>query len=362
MGKLQALEGAVIGDYNPHDHVLRCPSPSINFAFGRGHGLPEGLTLALGGNPKGGKTLVSEAFVGQLHADDPTAIAAKFNTEFREQGQGTPESRKRMFGIDPERYIAWEVNSPMLIFDRVEKELAAYCQDGMPLKLLIIDSINGIQGRRAMNADTIETQQIGDWALTMGEGFKRILEVQRRFKFSLIFTCQIRMEMDRVEQMRGNKYKMNMPLAIQHYAEYFAFVEMNRNKDARTDLAGNEFRNEQRGDVAGKGDITAHKISFQVKESSCGPKGRKAEFTLDYNRGIINTHEEVFLLAKNRGVFSQPNNKTWEFGDRKWTGKENLLQALADDRVLCDAVMAEVYRRDGNEDDDVPEKAQPAAA
>lgn len=361
MSKLAALEGAVVGDYNPHEHVMRCPSPSLNFAFGRGHGLPEGLTLALGGFPKGGKTLVCEGFIGKLHADDPIGIAVKFNTEFRERGQGTPESRKRMWGIDADRYMPYEVNSPMLIFDRIETELAAFCQDGMPLRLVIIDSINSISGRRSMNAESIETQNIGDWALTMGEGFKRILPIQRKYRFAMIITCQIRAEMDRLEVMRGNKVKLAMPFAIQHYAEYFAFVEMNRNKDAKSSLDGKSFQNEERGDVAGKGDITGHKIAFQIKDSSCGPRGRRAEFTLDYQRGIINTHEEVFLLATNRNVITRPSTQTYEYQGRKWNGKPACLQALAEDHSLCDTVMAEVYRRDGNEDEvDPAEGGEPA--
>jgi hypothetical protein len=354
LNKLQKMEGAVVGNYNPHSRVIRTPSPSVNFTFGNGYGLPLGFTLALGGPPKGGKSVLCNSAIGQLHKDDPEAFAVKFDTEFREQGQLT-EQQTALWGIDKDRYIAYSVNSPESVFDRIEQEISALCQEGMPLKLVVIDSITGIQGRRAMNADSISVQQIGDLALTLQEGFKRILPVQRKHKFAIILTCHIRAEMDLLEQKRGNKVKMALPFGVQHYAEYFMFVEPNRNKEGRTDLAGREFKNEELGDVADNAEQTGHKIKVKMKDSSCGPKGRVGEFTLDYHRGIINTHEEAFLLGKNRGVFEMPTQAQYVFAGEKWIGKDNLLEALHQRPELRKAVLDEVFRRDSNENE--PEAA-----
>jgi RecA/RadA recombinase len=189
LASLQKLDTNVLANTNPHENVLRTASPSVNFIFGRGHGVPRGYTVVMAGPPKGGKTLVSNSFTGWVHQNDPQAIVVKFNTEFREVVQGSEEERARVWGIDPDRYVVYQTNNPMEIFDRIEKEIAALCQDGMPLAAIIIDSVNGIQGRRAMNADTVETQQIGDDAKTLGDGFKRILAVQRKYGFALILTC-----------------------------------------------------------------------------------------------------------------------------------------------------------------------------
>ncbi len=352
LAKLQQHEGAVVGRFNPHlpENVIRTASPSVNFMFGKGHGLPKSLALALGGPPKGGKTLLTNMFTGWLHQQDPNAIVIKYNTEFREQAQATPEELQEVFGIDPARYQAYEVNSPMHIFDHVEKDVNAYCQDGMPLALVIIDSIDGIQGRRAMNADTIETQQIGDWALTLGDGFKRILPVQRKHKFAVILTCQIRAEMDMIEQKRGNKFKMKMPKAVEHYAEYFAYVEPNRNVEGRTAMDGQEFRSDIKSGLDEKnGEQTGHKIRVRMKDSSCGPKGRLAEFTLDYRKGLINTHEEVFKLAKNLGVIKLDGLK-YSFRDEEWVGKPKTLAALNGNMELQRAIMEQVYLADNNQD------------
>jgi hypothetical protein len=276
------------------------------------------------------------------------------------------EATAAAYGIDLSRYQPVEINTPKGIFDQIEQDLASHCQEGMPLKLVIIDSITGIQGRRAMNADSIDVQQIGDLALTLQEGFKRILPVQRKYRFALVITCHVRAEMDPLEQKRGNKVKMAMPFGVQHYAEYFGFVEANRNKDGRVDLLGNDLKDEEEGfvDLSGNEDQIAHKIRFKMKDSSFGPKGRVGEFTLAYRKGKItgvkNLHEEAFLLGTGRGVITKPTTLKYSFGGNEWTGKDATIKALRDDPALCDEILAEVFRRDqpGSYDDEAPEDKQ----
>lgn len=346
LSRLQKHAGAVIDDYNPHNHVIRTPSPSVNFCFGKGHGIGAGLSLGLGGPPKGGKTLLCNAFTGQIHAEDPEAVVLKYNTEYRERGQSTKEERQRVWGIQPERYLPIETNSPMEVFDHIEKEVAAECEDGMKLKLIIIDSINGIQGRRALDDDTIATQQRGDLALTLQEGFKRILPVQRKHNICIIATCHIRAEQDPLEVKRGNKTRLAMPYGVGHLIEYFAYIEKNRNVAGRKNLAEEDFTNEDLTDLAGKSEQTGHKIIFKIMDSSVGPKGRTGEFTLNYQKGIVNVWEEVVLLGVNRGVIERPSARTYKFGQDKWDGKQEMWDAVQKDQGLQTAIVAEVKRKD----------------
>ena len=252
--KFHAMEDAVVEHYNPFANVIQTPSPSTNFSFGKGFGLPRGYSASFYGPPGGGKSLFLNATIGQLHRDDPEAIAIKFDTEFREAGQLTPADYA-IWGIDPERLVTFQTNSPMGVFDKISKEINAMCQEGAPIALIGIDSINAIMGRRAMNADTIETQQIGDEALTIQTGLKLVLPVQRKHKIALIMTAHVRAEMDALEQKRGNKVRMAASFGMQHHTEYFLYIERNRNKESRQDLLGNEFKDEDSGDLAGNADI-----------------------------------------------------------------------------------------------------------
>ena len=345
MSQLLKLEGAVTERRNIHSTVIGTKSPSFNFIFGNGQGLPFGYSLVLYGPPKGGKTIIANAMIAQLHADYPDAVAIKFDTEMREEGQMS-EVIAKQWGIDLERYICYSVNSPALVFDRISTEVADLCQKGLNIRLIIIDSITGIMGRRAMNADTILTQQIGDNALTLQEGLKQILPVQRKYGIALVLTAQVRAELDPLEQKRGNKTRMAAAFGIQHFAEYFCSVEANRNKDSRSDLLGNELVDATLKDLDNREERTGHHIRFCMKDSSMGPKGRCGELTFDYHKGIINTFEEVFLLGANRGIIERPNQVTYEFGGHKWSGKATTIQAIRDDSDLRRAIIDELRKRD----------------
>jgi hypothetical protein len=301
--------------------------------------------MVLYGPPKGGKSVICNAMAGQLHRDDPEAVVIKFNTEYREEGQLTDEQQK-MWGIDPDRYIAYETNRPDEIFDRIEKEFAALADEGMKLKLVIIDSVTQIQGRRGMNADSIMTQQIGDNALTIQEGLKRILPVQRKVGFGLLLTAHIRAQMDMAEQMRGNKVRPAVSFGTQHHCEYSMFVEPNRSKEGKTDLLGNIFINETVADLADKGEKMAHKIKIKMTDSSMGPKERSGEFTMDYDRGIVSTHEEVFRVGVGYNIIEKPNLQTYNWAGKSYRGKEAMLEALKNDPKMQEDVLTELRKRD----------------
>jgi RecA/RadA recombinase len=361
MRRLQNLEGTVDSDWNDFAHVIDTAAPSLNATFGKSHGLPLGKSLLLYGPPKGGKTVVTNMFGGKLHQDDPEAIVIKFNTEFRETAQLT-EGDRNMWGIDPSRYVAYEVNHADLIFDRIENDIAAMCQDGAPIKLIIIDSLNSIIGRRLRDAKSINQQLIGDDALTLQTGFKRILSVQRKYKIAMILTSHVRAEMDQVEQMRGNKVRPGVSFGVQHHCEYFMYVEPNRTKDGKKTLLGAAFENAGATDVNDKADRTGHKIRVQMKASSLGPPGRMGEFTLDYKQGLINVYEEVFLMALNRGLIQRPTNRKYIFDGKEFDGFDATLKAFRDHPEWAPIVTKECKRRDMSRDpaDSTPEDSPEA--
>ena len=352
MEKLLKLEGAVKESRNPHLNVIQSPSPALNFTFGNGHGLPRGYSMLLYGPPRGGKSIICNAMAGQCHRDYPDAWVIKFNTEFRENGQ-TDDSQKRVYGIDPERYMAIEANSPDKIFDVIEKEIAALAQDGMDIGLVIIDSLNQIQGRRSMNADTIMTQQIGDNALTIQEGLKRILPVQRKHNFALIVTSHIRAQMDTkvsggaiVHTTPTNAIRPAVSYGTQHHCEYYMYVCPATGSENKVDAFGKKFEDENALDMRDNAEKTGHKIRVKLTDNSVGPKGREGIFTFDYHKGFINQFEEAFELGVARGIIERPNNTMYAFEGREWKGREAMLTAIRDDREMVQKVLQELKRRD----------------
>lgn len=344
MSKLQKLEGAVIERRNIHKNVIQPASPYLGFIFGHGHGLPFGHSMMLWGEPKSGKSLIANLMAGALHSADPDAIVMKFNTELRE-GQ-LDEALAKKCGICLDRYVGYDVNSPDLIFDTIEKQVNALCQEGMPLKLIILDSLNSVQGRRGMNSESILTQQMGDRALTIKEGMLRILPVLRKHNIALITTSHSTPQLDVWEARKSGPMKPSAGVGTLHTQEYIVFVQKDTTKAGRTDIDGKEFVDESVSDGAEKGDSTGHKIRFCMKESSFGSSGRHGFFTWDFNRGIINTHEEIWQLGLGRNIIEKVSNVTYAFGGVKWTGKDNAIRAIKEDPKIQEAILKELRRRD----------------
>lgn len=341
MKELSKMDGAVENDYNPFafENMLRSPSPSLNYIFGKGGGIPYGYTVVLFGPPKAGKSLVSNLFVGQMHKDDKEAIAIKFNTEMRESAQMAD-----YWGIDADRYQAYNVNEPEKIFDRIHDEILPMLEAGMPLKLIIIDSLQGIQGMREAHAESVTDHQIGDHAMVIQKGLKRILPTLRKHKVALVCTAHIRANQDAGKY--GPKEKMAGGFAQKHFFEYFVEVKRDGASESRSDLLGEKFEADVK-DFRDNKEKTAHKIYVRMEDSSLGKgTGRSGEFTLSYEKGLINTHEEIFLLATNLKLVERPNNRTYIYDNIKYSSKEEFLIAIRDNKSISDGIMKLVHDRD----------------
>lgn len=332
MKKLSKMEGAA-QDYNPFakENILRSPSPSLNWVFGKGSGLPFGYSAIFYGPPKAGKSLGSYLMTAQLHRDFPDAIAIRFDTEMRADAQVDD-----MWGIDNDRFMAYNVNDPTEIYDRISNELSDMLDQGMPLKLIVIDSLQGMKGVKRMGKDSVADHLMGDDALTHGTGLKNILPIIRKHKIALICTSHIRSNFD--AGMYGPKDKMAGGWAQKHFFEYY--LKVTRNNQAATKIESEEFK-----DVKGKKELTGHRIFVQMAESSVGVAGRTGQFTLDYKKGLVNVEEEVFELAKNLNLVERPNNRTYIMDDVKYTSKQDFIDALKNEE-LASKIVEKAYARD----------------
>lgn len=350
MAELMKHDAANKRDYDPHANVLRFSSPGLNFLFGNAQGLPLGYSAVFWGPDKSGKTQAFYDMLAQLHKDDPEAIGIRFDTEQRDQLQMTP-TRMRTMGIDPDRYVCIETAKSDGIFDWIENQVVALCQKGAKIKLICIDSITDIIGRRAEEAEGIKTVQRGDDAATQKDGLKRIREVIRKYKICLVLTDQVRAEQDPIEVLKGNKFKPASSWYVKHYVEYWIRLEQWNSKEGRKDILGKELVGVLQ-DGLGKAEQTGHMVRAKMTSSSAGPKNRQIYYRLDYQRGIVGQHEEVFTLACNRGIIQRPTNTAYvvpnypEGKDSKYIGKAATVTAIERDENLFSQLVQRLRAQD----------------
>lgn len=340
MKKLQKMEGAIDREYDPfaRENVLRSPSPSLNWIFGKGSGIPYGYSAIFYGPAKSGKSLASYLLTSQLHKDTEDGICVRFDTEMRADAQLDP-----MWGIDPERFMAFNVNEPTEIYDRIANEFKDMLEAGMPLKMIIIDSLTGMQGVKRMTKDSVANHLMGDEALTHTIGLKSILPIIRKYKIALICTSHIRANLD--AGMYGPKTKMAGGKAQEHFFEYFVEVKRDNSSASKIedDKEGKDFRD--------KKEQVGHKIYVKMADSSMGSGiGRTGQFTLDYKRGLINVGEEIATLAKKYNLVEMPNNRTYivkgkDGEEKKYTSKADFWKGLEEDEETAQALLEQIYAK-----------------
>ena len=323
------------------ENVIKSGSPSVDYSFAnKAHGLPKDASLLLYAPAKAGKSLISKSFVAEIQKKDPEAITIEFNTEFRGM-----QSSSNIFGIDLDRHLVYQTNRPSEIFDFLVKDVAAQVQDGMPLKLVIIDSLTFIAGVKTMNADSVEDHTMGDKALGLTKGLELIIPFLKRNRIPLIGTAHMRANMD-PGNPRAPKEKAAVNFMARHCFEIFMSFRKAGAADDKVNLAGEAYENSNQKDVRGNAEITGHKIISKVEENSLGVPGRTGMVTLDYHKGIIDKESEIFLLGTNTGTIKKEGMRNYSFGDKKWTSKMDCANAIKDDPKLASAILEEVRKLD----------------
>lgn len=347
LNKLKNLEGAVRERFDPWQpsNLLRSSSPGVNWIFGKTWGFPRGYSMLLWGIAKSGKSLLSYDFAGNFHKTNPAGVVLKFDTEQRDEGQ-LDEAGADRFGIDLERWVVFRGNRPENVWDRIRKEVPAVIQEGLDVGLIIVDSISEIQGRREANNDSVNDMTIGDQALTNQIGLRSILDVQRANKIGLILIGHAQAEMD-PWKARKNKTRPGVAGGVLHHTEFHLNVERNETKTGNQDELEQSFTDDSKKGFDEKGETTGHKVRVWLQSSTFGCNNRVAEFTLDYQKGIINQHEEVFRLGTRWGVIQRPNAMTYQIGEDKFVGKPACLKALAESKELQQKIIAQLMALEG---------------
>lgn len=333
--QLKSYDDTVKYDYDSFapENCLYTPSPYMNWIFAnKANGVPKNASILFFSEPKAGKSLSIYAMIAEMHKRDPEGIAIYFNTELRGQLQ-----HNVIPGVDQERSIIYDTNDPIEIFDRIENDIRAMVQDGMPLRIIAIDSLTNIQGIKRGNADSVGNHLVGDQALTLQIGLGKLVPFCKRNGILLICTSQMRANLDAGQY--GPKEKMAAQWATKHAFEYFVSLKKAGAAEDKQDIEGKTFEDEDTKDARGNKLINGHKIYVKMEQSSIGQPGRAGVFTLSYDEGIVNQHEELFWLGKNLGVITTPNNRTYNFEGQSFNGKKETALAIRDNPALAEAVL-----------------------
>lgn len=341
MKQLQSMDGAVSAERNPFapENLIKSPSPSLNWATGKYGGVPRGFSIVNYGPAKAGKSLVGYLLAGQLHKDDPEAIVVRYDTEMRSALQ-----QRGNWGIDYDRWMSFDSNDPVVVFDMITNDIEPMLEAGAPIRMIIIDSLAMLDGIREKDADSIANAQMGDRAAMITKGLKRILPIIRKYNILLYCTTHMRANFD--AGLYGPKEKASLSWLEKHFFELYLQTTRDNSADGKKDLTGQSFENEGVKDFKGNKEITGHKIYVKNAECSWGGAGRTAEITIDYDKGLINVHEEIFQLSVNLNLVERPNNRTYIFDGVKYNSKQEFLDAIKNDEQVAQKILKAIHGKE----------------
>jgi recombination protein RecA len=319
----------------PADSVISLPSPSFNWAVGNG-GIVKGKAVCLFGPESGGKSLLMQLIMAQIHQEDPEAIGILFDSEFA----FNPEWFKKLGG-DPGRLIVRQTNDPQKIFDYMspEGEMYEMLQEGAPIRFVGLDSVKGVRYPKDIKKNTTDQTMGGGGASYLGPALKGVLPVIREFNITTILVQQVYEEMDQYKKM-NNPWIVPDGRALKHFCDYMIQVEKLETKAGRIEEGSN---------IHGGAQQVGHIIRLKCKKNRVAAPYRTAQLTLKYENGIVDTENELFDLAKSLGLIYHPvnpdtgkvSNLMWKFGDHDPVkGEANMREAVVGNPQLQKEILA----------------------
>jgi RecA/RadA recombinase len=275
-------------------------SPSLNWSTTI-RGYRPGKINVLYGAESAGKSLLAIMAIIQQQRMDSEAIAVYFDTEF--------SFNSDLFiklGGDPSRLVVRKSNKPETIFDYIAGDLLEMLQDGAPIKAIVIDSIKAIRYPKDMKKVSTDMVYAGGGSNYLPSALKMIIPVIAEYGLLTFFIQQVGMNLDPMKALR-NPYTLPDGMALKHCADLM--LEVSRLETKAGSIEAGET-------IAGGAQQVGHKVRVKVRKNRMGIPARIAQFTFNYEKGIVDTGGEIFELAKSIGVITHPINPD--------TGKENV--------------------------------------
>jgi recombination protein RecA len=220
-------------------------------------------------------------------------------------------------------------NSAKDIFDHFSNKLMPMVQDGLPLRMWMIDSVKAIRGPKEEKLESVEDHVMGDLSILLGKATKSVVGDIRQQSIATILIQQVNEEMDPAMAKYQSKWKIPNGQALKHFVDIQVLLERVNAKDSKI---FNEESEVQLG----------HTVRANTRKNRVGAPFRTAEFQLQYGVGVVNQHVEVAGLAIKLGIVERPSNIMYGFGGASWRGRPAFEAAIKASPELQAALMTKI--------------------
>lgn len=320
------------GNISTKYEAISTGSANLDEAIGIG-GIPMGRITQLAGQESSGKTMLALSCIREYLNQNPENTALFIDAEYTYD----PAWAKKQ-GVDVDRVMVIKTNDAKAIFEglvgkvkvnsvtkKVTKSMRGILDhiiDGSDPKfknlgLIVLDSIAVLNTPLEISAD-IGKANMAPIPRFLSTELKKLTPVIAQANVAFIGINQVRVNLG---QMFGDPSTSPGGKALKHACSLMINMAPVFSSDS-------VIKNSE-------GDKIGHTVRAKIQKNKVGAPFKQAEYKVEYEKGIVNQHEEIFDLSIKYNLIQRPNNQSYIVDGEKIRGREAALKAFCENESLC---------------------------
>jgi recombination protein RecA len=321
------------GDINTsgaHD-AISTGSPALDEAIGIG-GVPRGRITQLAGQESSGKTMLSLSCIKSYLNQNPENTALFIDAEYTydpewAESQGVDISRVMVIKTNDAKEIFEgllginKVNSVTKKVSKSMKGILDYIIEGEDprfknLGIIVLDSI-AVLNTPLEVAATVGKANMAPIPRFLSTELKKLTPAVAQANVALIGINQVRVDLGK---MFGDPMSSPGGKALKHACSLM--INM-----APMFGADNVIKNSSDERIG-------HRVRAKIEKNKVGAPFKRAEYFVEYMRGVVRGESEIFDLAVKYDLIERPSSQSYLVNGEKVRGRDNAIEEMMKDKVL----------------------------
>jgi recombination protein RecA len=301
---------------------IRTGSPSLDEALGIG-GIPRGRIVQLAGKESSGKTMLALSCIKNYLNENPENTAMFIDAEFTYDPDWATS-----LGVDTSRVMVVKSNEAKKIFDgligvpnpnsKVGKKkmrgVLDFVKEGTDPKfsklgIIVLDSVAVLSTPQEEDSEAGK-MNVASLARFLTVELKKLTPVLADTNVTFIGINQLR---ENIGVMYGPTTSSPGGRALKHACS--VMIEM-------SPIGGSAVEDSE-------GVRIGHKVRASVAKNKVGKPFGKAEYSIEYVKGMVGVEEELLDMGIRHGIVGRPNNVMYEISGESFRGRSAAVEKVA---------------------------------
>jgi recombination protein RecA len=321
------------GNISTKYDAISTGSPALDESIGIG-GIPMGRITQFAGKESSGKTMLALSCIKQYLDKNPDNTALFIDAEYTYDPTWAAKQ-----GVDTDRVMVIKTNDAKAIFEgligrvkvnsvtkKVTKSMRGILDHVIEgtdprfkdLGIIVLDSIAVLNTPLEISAD-IGKANMAPIPRFLSTELKKLTPVVAQANVAFVGINQVRVNLG---QMFGDPTTSPGGKALKHACSLMLNMAPILSADATVKNS--------------KGEKIGHVVRAKIQKNKVGAPFRQAEYKVEYEKGIVNKHEELFELAVKYGLIERPTNQSYMICGEKIRGRDAAVALFSKDKIALE--------------------------